>query len=270
MNKNDIQNLIADFYRVCLFGTKDPDIENAAKRAYRDLCRTLKLNKGENGISHRDNVISEIIGMQVDIDIERDRIEIESLRDYSEKDGSLLTLNPTLAIEWNYEMNGSLITVYKYLSKIYFHQKKHWPLWLSRIFCVIAAPVMKGFYKGLEVISTYKDVRLKSTITKSIEISDKGHNIIIFPEDSSSGYFDKMKKFFTGYLFLAKQYYKKGNDIPIFVSYYCKEKRKIVIDQPIKYSELSIKYEGASPEEIAKKMLERCNQLGEDIKANKY
>ena len=169
-----------------------------------------------------------------------------------------------------YEMNGSLITVYKYLSKIYFHQKKHWPLWLSRIFCVIAAPVMKGFYKGLEVISTYKDVRLKSTITKSIEILDKGHNIIIFPEDSSSGYFDKMKKFFTGYLFLAKQYYKKGNDIPIFVSYYCKEKRKIVIDQPIKYSELSIKYEGASPEEIAKKMLERCNQLGEDIKANKY
>ena len=50
MNKNDIQNLIADFYRVCLFGTKDPDIEAAAKRAYRDLCRTLKLNKGENGI----------------------------------------------------------------------------------------------------------------------------------------------------------------------------------------------------------------------------
>lgn len=41
MNKNDIQNLIADFYRVCLFGTKDPDIEDAAKRAYIDLCRTI-------------------------------------------------------------------------------------------------------------------------------------------------------------------------------------------------------------------------------------
>jgi len=60
-----MQNLIADFYRVCLFGTKDPDIEDAAKRAYRDLCRTLKLNKGENGISHRDNVISEIIELRI-------------------------------------------------------------------------------------------------------------------------------------------------------------------------------------------------------------
>ena len=169
-----------------------------------------------------------------------------------------------------YEMNGSLITVYKYLSKIYFHQKKHWPLWLSRIFCLIAAPVMKGFYRGLEVISTYKDMRLKSTVAKSMEILDKGHNIIIFPEDSSIGYFDKMTKFFTGYLFLAKLYYKKGNDTPIFVSYYCKEKRKIVIDCPIKYSELMEKYFGLSSEEIAQKMLQRCNQLGEDIKSNKY
>lgn len=65
MNKNDMQNLIADFYRVCLFGTKAPDIKAAAKRAYRDLCRTLKLNKGENGINHRDNVISKIIELRI-------------------------------------------------------------------------------------------------------------------------------------------------------------------------------------------------------------
>lgn len=36
-----MQNLIADFYRVCLFGTKDPDIKYATKRAYIDLCRTI-------------------------------------------------------------------------------------------------------------------------------------------------------------------------------------------------------------------------------------
>ena len=44
----------------------------------------------------------------------------------------------------------------------------------------------------------------------------------------------------------------------------------MVIDKPIKYSELIKKYEGLSFDDIAQKMLERCNQLGEDIISNKY
>ena len=47
-----------------------------------------------------------------------------------------------------FEMNSDFKTMYHYLSKIYFHQKKHWPLWISRIFCLIATPVMKGMYKA--------------------------------------------------------------------------------------------------------------------------
>ncbi len=53
-------------------------------------------------------VLSEIVGFTTDIDISRDAIEIENLREYTEKDNSLLCINPTLAKEWNYEMNGSL------------------------------------------------------------------------------------------------------------------------------------------------------------------
>ena len=167
-------------------------------------------------------------------------------------------------------MNSDFKTMYQYLSKIYFHQKKHWPLWISRIFCLIATPVMKGMYKGLEVISTYSDMRLKGTISTSVEVLEEGYDLVIFPEDSSHGYFDKMTKFFPGFLLLAKTCYRKGIDTLIFVAYYSKAKKKIVIDKPIKFSELVNKYEGLSFEEIAQKMLERCNQLGEDISNNKY
>ncbi len=53
-------------------------------------------------------VLSEIVGFSIDIDLKRDNIEIENLREYTEKENSLLTTNPKLAKEWNHERNGSL------------------------------------------------------------------------------------------------------------------------------------------------------------------
>ena len=53
-------------------------------------------------------VLSKIIGINVDVDLQRDAIEIENLREYSEKENSLLYVNPEIAKEWNYEKNGAL------------------------------------------------------------------------------------------------------------------------------------------------------------------
>ena len=83
-------------------------------------------------------------------------------------------------------------------------------------------------------------------------------------------YYDKLTKFYSGFLFLAKTCYKKGKDVPIFIAYYHKKKRKLVIDKPIKYSELLEKYKELSQDEIALKLLERCNTIGEEIANNKY
>ncbi len=55
-----------------------------------------------------ENVIREIVGTNTDVDLNRDAIAIENLREYTEKDGSILSLNPKLANEWNYERNGDL------------------------------------------------------------------------------------------------------------------------------------------------------------------
>lgn len=59
-----------------------------------------------------DEVIEKIIlvvaGVSIDIDLDRDAIAIENLREYTEKENSVLLLNPELATEWNYERNGEL------------------------------------------------------------------------------------------------------------------------------------------------------------------
>ena len=49
-----------------------------------------------------------IIGTDVDVDLERDAIPIENLREYTEKEKSILISNPEVAAEWNNEKNGNL------------------------------------------------------------------------------------------------------------------------------------------------------------------
>ena len=55
-----------------------------------------------------EEILSDIIGTNVDVDIKRDSIDIENLREYSEKERSILLSNPEIAKEWNYEKNGNL------------------------------------------------------------------------------------------------------------------------------------------------------------------
>ena len=55
-----------------------------------------------------EKVLSKIINKDLDINLERDNIEIENLREYIEKENSLLISNLKIAKEWNYEKNGKL------------------------------------------------------------------------------------------------------------------------------------------------------------------
>ncbi len=74
----------------------DSSIDFIVNRNYKNLAEVIQ------------EILSEITGINVDVDIERDAIEIENLREYIEKMNSLLFTNSTLASEWNYEKNGNL------------------------------------------------------------------------------------------------------------------------------------------------------------------
>ena len=159
-----------------------------------------------------------------------------------------------------YEMNSSVKEVYKYLSRVYFNQKKHWNLFFAQAFCVLAAPVAWLFYRGLTLISTYRDYRFRNTLKESLKTIEAGANLVIFPEDSSNGYFNTITGFYSGFVTLAGVCYKKGYDLPIYLSYLRKSENVYVVDAPVYYSELIAT--GKDKYQIAEEFRERCNYLG--------
>ena len=74
----------------------DSSIDYIIQENKNDLSRVIK------------EILSEIIGRKIDINLEKDSIDIENLREYTEKEISLLNSNPNAAKEWNYEKNGNL------------------------------------------------------------------------------------------------------------------------------------------------------------------
>lgn len=158
------------------------------------------------------------------------------------------------------EMNSGLISTYKYLSRVYYHEKKHWNLHLARLFCLIGAPVSNLFYKGLNLISTYRDARFLKTLNESLRAIKKGDNIVIFPEDSSEGYHDELKGFHLGFGMLCDFCRRAKIDVPIYITYFRKSDLTYFVDAPVLYSELCAG--GATKQEIADRLLARCNELG--------
>lgn len=158
------------------------------------------------------------------------------------------------------EMNSGLVQMYKYQTRVYYHEKKHWNLFLARLFCLVASPLTNLFYSGLHLISTYRDGRFLKTLRESIAALNEGDNIIIYPEDSTNGYLEELEGFHQGFVALAALCDKKGMDTPIYVTYFRKSDLTYIVDAPVYYKDLAAN--GATKEEIAKKLLDRCNELG--------
>jgi len=74
----------------------DSSIDYLVQENQKDLEKTLK------------EVLCEISGIDVDVNLNRNYIDIANLREYTEKSNSVLLSNPTLATEWNYKKNGNL------------------------------------------------------------------------------------------------------------------------------------------------------------------
>ena len=158
-----------------------------------------------------------------------------------------------------HEMTEGPLSVYRYLSSVYFHQKKHMKKWLARLVALVATPLAWLFYRGLCLIPTYRDARFVKTVHESCDTLAAGQSLIIFPEDSSHGYFDNLRKFYSGFAVLAGRMLRQGTDLPVFVSYYKKQDCAFIIDRPVRFSVLSSGT--ADLQEIADRMCDRANAL---------
>lgn len=115
-------------------------------------------------------------------------------------------------------------------------------------------------YKGIKVIPTYPDVRLKTTIKNSIKVLNDNKSIVIFPEDSNNGYFKVLTEFFPGFIMLSEQYYKLYNiDLPIYPLYYNHHLKQMIIGFPMYIQKL--KHQGLNREEISNVFCNAVNDL---------
>ncbi len=168
--------------------------------------------------------------------------------------------NGPLRMWGTYQMNSGLIKMYKYQTRVYYHEKKGWNLHLARLFCLIASPLTNMFYSGFNLISTYNDARFLRTIRESEEAIKKGESVVIFPENSTNGYLAELEGFHPGFLLLAETLLKHGVDTPIYVTYFRKSDKVYVIDKPVQYSQLVSQHK--TRESISEALRLRCNELG--------
>ena len=165
---------------------------------------------------------------------------------------------PAETAAWGaYPMLGNYKSRYRYLKDVYFIQKRHKSKFSATILAFIEAFLSPFFYKGLRVLPSYNDTRFITTIRKSIEMLDNGISIIIYPEDSSSGYHEQPTQFFAGFVELARYYlHKHGQDVPIYPVYYHAKKKVMVIGEPQQLSDCLNR--GLNRKQIAS---EFCNQV---------
>ena len=98
------------------------------------------------------------------------------------------------------------------------------------------------------------------TVRESIAAIKKGESIVVFPEDSKNGYLPELEGLFGGFVVLSDVCKRRGIDLPIYVTYFKIKEKQYIIDKPVLYSQLTAN--GETREEVAKRLLDRCNELG--------
>ena len=174
---------------------------------------------------------------------------------------SIAVSYPKFSVMWGHHgMLGNYKERFYYLRNVLYIQKMHKNKFIATVKSLYEAIFSIYIYKGIKVIGTYADMRLISTVNNSINVLDEGANVIIFPEDSSDGYFDEIRSVFPGFVMLAETYYRKrGEDVPVIPAYISMNKKRFIVGEPKYVHEMQ--NEGLSRQEIADKMKDEINSL---------
>lgn len=188
---------------------------------------------------------------------------------HANKYGPILyeTYFPVYNVKWGAApMLGKYWERRKYLRDVLYIQKNGYGRAKASFKSFFEAFFSQFFYKGMKMLPTYTDARLIKTVKKSVEVLNESA-LMIFPEDSNEGYFDEMKKFFSGFVLVMEQYYRKNKtDIPVRAAYYDKRRSLILVDTPCYLHD----FEGLDRESVADAMRLKVNALRERILSGEF
>lgn len=131
---------IKNFYRICVFGTEKNNEKAAAKRAYRDMCRTIRFEKGVNQ-TVKDDCRTRVIEL-IETEIKKCK-SIDTVEKYDKFHDSLCLRiidcydNQTIAeITYGQAQKWVNMTM-KYLCVLYEGQCD----WLNKIYSFLHVPI---------------------------------------------------------------------------------------------------------------------------------
>ena len=159
-----------------------------------------------------------------------------------------------------HEVTEGPASIYRYLTQVFFTQKRHWNKTAAKAVSFIVAPLMAFYLSGWELIPSYTDMRLSKTIKTTIDVLKKDCSVLIFPENSSQGYFNELSSIHPGFCVAGEAALKNGIDVDMVFAYLNNgEKYRLIIDSPVKYSELKERF--GSRDAIVDFACRRINEL---------
>lgn len=172
---------------------------------------------------------------------------------------------PVFFIPWGtYEMTGKYKERWNYLYHIFYQQKLGYSKFKSFIIATLFAVISKILYNSMQLVPTYPNVNFRKTIELSKAHLNKGNNILIFPEDSNTGYHEHLIKYNNGFAYLSESYYKDTNiNLPIYPIYYHKILNAMIIGEAVDIKNL--RDNKMSRDEISNYFKDLTNNLGDTL-----
>lgn len=144
----------------------------------------------------------------------------------------------------------------KYMLEDICRYKPKWTRIFYLPFCYLIAPLAVYLFKTADTIGVYKDMRIISTLKKSVTALKEGEHLIIFPECHTK-FNNIVYEFQDKFIDTAKLYFKDtGKELSFVPMYVAPKLKTIVYGKPIKF-------DSTSPIEEQRKII--CDYLKTEI-----
>ena len=133
---------------------------------------------------------------------------------------------------------------YKRGIKLVFHKLAYeFPKWLKIIIVPIGMPIVNAFIRGMSIIPVNHGMSIKITFKKTNETLIEGKHVVIFADINKEPVRKYVNEMQTGFVHLAKEYYKEtGKAVSFYPVYTSESLGKVIIGEPIKYDiDISLK-----------------------------
>ena len=110
------------------------------------------------------------------------------------------------------------------------------PRFIAKLGAIILMPLINLYFRSLDPVPVYHDIRIRSAFHKSTETLSEGINLVIYPEKNIKSPQKYINDLEPGFVHLAPHYYEKtGKKIKFYPVYCCKDLKKIIVGEPIEY-----------------------------------